>query len=282
MQEREELAMLRTLHTALHTLLFWAWMLAALPIFFVPALVIWLVTLPFDRNGRILHLYTCIWSGQHVWTNPLWRLDVAGLEKVDRNKTYILASNHLSMGDIAVLFALMLPFKFVSKQQNFMIPFIGWNMYFNRYIGLRRGDAKSIREMLKTCRAWLDRGVSVMMFPEGTRSVTGVMLPFKVGAFKLAKDAGVDVVPIVLDGTREALPKDGVLRQWGVLPIRVRVCDPVKSSDYADARALCNEVRARMEDAQRTLWEMRGFVPPATAAATPAADGATTLEGRPG
>ena len=260
--------MLRTLHTTVHTVCFWAWIVVALPLFFGPAFVIWLVTLPFDPNGRVLHLYTCLWCGQHVWTNPLWRLDVAGRENVDRKTAYVYASNHLSAGDIAVLFTLFLPFKFVSKHQNFWVPFIGWNMYLNRYVKLRRGDAASVREMIKTCKEWLGRGVSIMMFPEGTRSVSGVMGQFKLGAFKLAKDANVAIVPIVLDGTREALPKDAVLRQWGSLPIRVRICEPVHPKDYPNPRDLANAVRARMEETQRTLWAMRGFVPPENAPAS--------------
>jgi 1-acyl-sn-glycerol-3-phosphate acyltransferase len=261
--------MLRGLHTAVHTVYFWAWIVLALPIFFGPAFVIWLVTLPFDPNGRALHLYTCFWCGQHLWTNPLWRMDVAGKEHVDRKQAYVYASNHLSAGDIAVIFTLMLPFKFVSKHQNFWVPFIGWNMYLNRYVRLRRGDATSVREMMQTCHTWLKRGVSIMMFPEGTRSRTGVMLPFKQGAFRLAVDAGVPVVPIVIDGSREALPTDAVLRQWGPLPIRVRILEPVHPKDYADARALADAVRARMEEAQRGLWALRGFTPPEGADASP-------------
>ena len=81
--------MLRTLHTILHTVCFWTWIVLALPIFFGPAFVIWLVTLPFDPNGRVLHLYTCFWCAQHMWVNPLWRMDVQGKEKIDRSKAYV-------------------------------------------------------------------------------------------------------------------------------------------------------------------------------------------------
>jgi 1-acyl-sn-glycerol-3-phosphate acyltransferase len=259
--------MLRTLHTVIHTALFWTWIVVTLPLFFGPAFVIWLVTLPFDPNGRILHYYTCFWCGQHVWTNPLWRLDVKGRDVLDTSRPYVYASNHLSAGDIAVLFTLFLPFKFVSKHQNFWVPFIGWNMYLNRYVKLRRGDAASVREVVKSCKTWLGRGVSIMMFPEGTRSITGVMGPFKLGAFKLAQEAGVAVVPIVIDGTREALPKDCVLRQWGSSKIRVRVLAPVESTDYADPRLLADAVRAKMEEAQRDVWALRGFAPPQPAPA---------------
>ena len=164
----------------------------------------------------------------------------------------------------------MLPYKFVSKHQNFYVPLIGWNMYMNRYIRLRRGDGASVREMVAACLMWLKRGVSIMMFPEGTRSRTGVMLPFKLGAFRLAADAGVPVVPIVIDGSREALPVDGVMRQFGRLDVRVRILDPVDPKDYADPQALADAVRAKMEVAQRELWALRGFVPPVATESVPA------------
>ncbi len=257
------------MRTALQTTLFWAYLALCLPVFFVPALVIFLVTFPFDRNGRILHLYTCFWCSQHLWTNPYWRLDVQGREHVDRAKPYVLASNHLSAGDVAVLFALFLPFKFVSKHQNFWVPFLGWNMYLNRYVRLVRGDATSVKAMMSKCREWLDRGVSIMMFPEGTRSRTGHLLPFRAGAFRLAKEAGVAVVPIVIDGTFEAVPTDGVLRQRRAMIIRVRVCEPVESRDYDDAQALSDAVRARMAETQKELWKLRGFAGPAAAEHAP-------------
>ena len=254
------------MRTALHTFFFWAYLIVCLPLFFVPALAIFLITFPFDRNGRVLHLFTCFWCGQHVWMNPFWRLDVQGKENVDRSKAYVYTSNHLSSGDIAVLFTLFLPFKFVSKHQNFWAPFIGWNMYLNRYVRLVRGDSDSVKTMMGTCRAWLTRGVSIMMFPEGTRSRSGQLLPFRAGAFKLAMDAGVPVVPIVLDGTFEALPTNGLLRQNRVLTIRVRICKPVETKDFADTKALSEAVRARMEETQKELWKLRGFTPASSAA----------------
>ena len=252
---------MRTARTALHTFFFWAYLICALPIFFVPALLIFLVTFPFDRNGRVLHLYTCFWCGQHLWLNPFWRLDVKGKENVDRSKAYVYASNHLSAGDIAVLFTLFLPFKFVSKHLNFWAPFLGWNMYLNRYVRLVRGDADSVKTMMSTCRDWLARGVSIMMFPEGTRSRTGDLLPFRAGAFKLAMDAGVPIVPIVLDGTFEALPASGVLRQDRILTIRVRICEPVESKGFNDLQAFSDAVRARMLETQEELWKARGRIP---------------------
>jgi 1-acyl-sn-glycerol-3-phosphate acyltransferase len=247
----------------LHTTLFWSYLALMLPVLFVPALAVFLVTFPFDRNGRILHYFTCLWCGHHVWTNPMWRLDVRGKQNIDRRRAYVYASNHQSAGDIPALFTLLLPFKFVSKHTNFWVPFLGWNMYLNRYVRLVRGDVVSIRQMMIDCRGWLARGVSIMMFPEGTRSPDGRMLPFRLGAFRLAQEAKVPVVPIVIDGTLEALPKDGVLRQTKVLPIRIRIGEPLDSMQFANAEQLGAAVRARMQEMQAVLWKERGFAPAA-------------------
>jgi 1-acyl-sn-glycerol-3-phosphate acyltransferase len=246
--------------TFLHTVLFWSYFALMMPLFFAVSFPLWLVTLPFDPNGRILHLFTCFWGGQYVWANPMWRLHVEGRERIDRSRAYVYCSSHQSSGDIPVLFGLFLPFKFVSKHINFYAPFLGWNMTLNRYIPLRRGDGASIRKMMASCRRWLDRGVSVLMFPEGTRSKTGDLLPFKSGAFTLAKEAGAAIVPIVICGTIEAVPPDAVLRQKGIVHVHVRICDPVESSAFADAAGLQAAVRDVMSSTLAELQARRAGV----------------------
>jgi 1-acyl-sn-glycerol-3-phosphate acyltransferase len=253
--------------TALHTTLFWGYFALSMPFFFSVALVLFVVTLPFDRNGRVLHAFTCFWGGHYVFINPMWRFDIAGKARLPRGRAYVFCSNHQSSGDIPVLFGTMLPFKFVSKHSNFRAPFLGWNMYLNRYVRLVRGDSSSAATMIAECKKWLDRGVSVMMFPEGTRSRTGRMLPFKQGAFVLALQAKVPVVPIVIDGSLEAIPPDWVLRQRGVVRVRVRVGDPIEPGPFeGDPRAFADAVRERMEATQEELWKLRGWAPPAVEA----------------
>jgi 1-acyl-sn-glycerol-3-phosphate acyltransferase len=256
---------LAAVRTLLHTVLFWAYFVLSMPFFFVVALPLWLVTLPFDKNGRVLHAFTCFWGGHYVFVNPMWRLHVEGREHVLGKKAYVLCSSHQSAGDIPVLFGLFLPFKFVSKSSNFKAPFLGWNMILNRYVPLVRGDRQSVKRMMQACRAWLDRGVSVLMFPEGTRSKTGALLPFKPGAFTLAKEANVPVVPIVICGTIEAVPPDAVLRQKGMVHVYVRIGEPVEPRGYPDAASLQASVRDAMN---RTLTELqarrRGVAVPAT------------------
>ncbi len=249
------------MRTAVHTALFWSYFFLSMPFFFVGALLLFVGTFAFDPNGRVLHWYTCLWGGHYVFINPMWRLEVEGKERLERGRAYVFCSNHQSGGDIPVLFATFLPFKFVSKHENFRAPFLGWNMYLNRYVRLVRGDTASAAVMMEECKAWLGRGVSVMMFPEGTRSKTGQMLPFKAGAFTIARQANAPIVPIVIDGSFEAVPPDGILRQKGVVRVRVRIGDPIHPALYADAKALSTATRQAMEKTQAELWKLRGYAP---------------------
>jgi 1-acyl-sn-glycerol-3-phosphate acyltransferase len=131
----------------------------------------------------------------------------------------------------------------VSKIENFRVPVIGWNMSLNRYIKLRRGDRKSVVQMMQRCRETLAEGSSLMFFPEGTRSQDGRLRAFKPGAFELAQTARVPIVPIILTGSGDALPKRGfVLR--GKSEIRLRVLEPIPWSDFRDEPL--DELTARM------------------------------------
>jgi 1-acyl-sn-glycerol-3-phosphate acyltransferase len=235
--------------------LFWSYMAASSPVLWAGALLLRGATAPFDRERKLLHMYTSAWAYHYVKLLPLWKTDFQGVEQIDPSKTYVMVANHQSLGDILVLFGLFRHFKWVSKREIFKVPFIGWNMRMNDYVGVQRGDAASIGRMLAECREHLTHGSSVMLFPEGTRSLDGEMKAFKHGAFTLARELGLPVVPIVIDGTRDALPKQGLLlRQTKPLAIHVRVLAPV-SPDAADSvQALAELVRERMA---RELARMR-------------------------
>lgn len=206
--------------------LFLLWLAITMPFFFAAALVIRVVTGPFDPRLQCLHLFTCFWSTFYCWTMPAWNFIVSGREKIDPDATYVVISNHQSQLDIPAVFHLFFHFKWVSKTEIFKIPFMGWNMRLNGYIPLRRGDRESILEMLDLCRKSLRKQSSVFIFPEGTRSVTGILRPFKPGAFQLAHELGLPILPIAIDGTRKALPKYS-LNFHGRHPMKVQVLDPV-------------------------------------------------------
>jgi 1-acyl-sn-glycerol-3-phosphate acyltransferase len=226
------------------SLLFWVFLVLSSIVLFPIALVIWAVTAPFDRRLRLLHRFTCFWASLYTWLNPAWRVTLVGREKIRADATYVMVANHQSLLDILVLFRVFAHFKWVSKIENFRLPFIGWNMTLNRYIKLKRGDRASVVRMMQECRETLAAGSSIMMFPEGTRSPDGKLRAFKSGAFELAKAANAPILPIVLDGTANALPKRGFVLQ-GRHPIRVTILDEVPPESFAEEPidALTNRMR---------------------------------------
>jgi len=231
----------------LTSILFWSYMAITNPLLWAGAVVLFVVSAPFDRRRRLLHLYTSAWAYHYVKLLPLWSTEFRGVAHIEQGKTYVFVANHQSLGDILLLFGLFRHFKWVSKREIFRVPFIGWNMRMNDYVGLVRGDTASIERMLAECRAHLRRGSSVMLFPEGTRSEDGEMKAFKRGAFVLAKELDLPIVPIVIDGTRDALPKHGLLlRQESMLRMRVSVLEPVAASSRTDAHELGDLVHAQM------------------------------------
>jgi 1-acyl-sn-glycerol-3-phosphate acyltransferase len=224
---------------------FWAFLVVTSIALFPVALVVWAVTLPFDRRRGVLHQFTNVWASLYTWVNPLWPVTVTGREKIRRGETYVMVSNHLSLLDILVLHRLFRHFKWVSKIENFRIPFIGWNMRLNRYIELRRGNRESVVQMMAECERTLRAGSSILMFPEGTRSRDGELQSFKTGAFELALSTHTPILPIVIEGTRNALPKRGFVLQ-GHHPIRVRVLDPIPAESFAhmSAKELAEQTRS--------------------------------------
>lgn len=224
--------------------IFWLFIVASSFALIPFALLIWAVTRLFDRRLAVLHQFTCLWASMYTWLNPVWRVTVEGRDKIKSGVTYVMVANHQSLVDILVLFRLFVHFKWVSKIENFYVPAVGWNMWLNRYIPLRRGDKQSIDSMMDACDKTLRSGNSIMMFPEGTRSVDGKLKAFKHGAFTLAKRAQVPILPIIIEGTARALPKRGFVLQ-GRHAIRVRVLDAVSYQSFKDltVESLTEKVR---------------------------------------
>ena len=240
---------------------FWGFLGVSSLLLFPVALVLWVVTAPFDRRLAILHQFTCFWASLYTWVHPRWRVGVTGREKIRPGVAYVMIANHQSFLDILVLFRLFVHFKWVSKVEMFRLPCIGWNMRLNRYIAIRRGDRESVARMMQACEDALARGSSIMMFPEGTRSEDGRLKAFKPGAFALALRTHVPLLPIVVEGTATALPKSGwVLR--GRHPIRIRVLDEIPYPRFAgqSVEELTAEVRglfaAELGEARRVPPEV--------------------------
>jgi len=221
--------LLRVLFSAV----FWAFLVVSSIVLFPIALVIWATTARFDPKKKLLHCFTCFWGSLYTWFNPAWPVTLEGREHIRSDATYVMVANHQSLLDILVLFRLFRHYKWVSKVENFRVPLIGWNMSLNGYIELKRGDRTSVVQMMGACRVTLAEGNSIMMFPEGTRSLDGRMRAFKTGAFELAKASGRPILPIVLNGTSNALPKRGFVLQ-GRHPIHISILEEIPAEEFAE------------------------------------------------
>ena len=202
------------------------------PVFYIGAVIIWFFTRLLDKHLRALHYYTCFWASCYTWIMPTWFIKIEGREKCTKNIAYMIVSNHQSQLDILVHFRLFLYYKIVSKSEIFRVPFLGWNMNLNRYIKLIRGDKNAVRKMMSASEKTLAAGESVFIYPEGTRSLDGEIKPFKPGAFVLAKNARVPILPIIINGTGNALPK-WKMKTAGIHRIIVRVLDEIPYEKFA-------------------------------------------------
>ena len=237
---------------ALISILVWSLSIVLSVVLFFPALVIFLLTFWWDRNRRLLHLYTCLWGASYAFVNPLLHVKVEDRPKLKIKGSRIFVSNHQSLYDISVIFYLFTHLKWIAKRSLFRIPFVGWNMAMNGYINLDRGDRESQEKMLNKSLRYLDHGSSLMIFPEGTRTADGFVKRFKGGAFKLAFDTDTPIVPLVIDGSYQAVPKHGYFMKHAQ-KIIIRVLDPIYPKDFDSYRSLRDHARRIIEDAHLIL-----------------------------
>jgi len=212
---------------------FWISLFLVSGLLFPVSVLLWVTTVLFDRNRVILHKYTCLWSDIILGINPYWKVVVEGREKIDPEKVYVIVSNHQSGLDIMVLFKLHRHFKWVAKKGLFVVPFIGWNMALNGYIGIERARGKSKLQMMDEAASAIRSGNSVMMFPEGTRSADGKLQTYKTGAFRLALDTRTTVLPVVIKGTHRAVVKGKLLIHRNP-DIKLVVLDPIPYDAICD------------------------------------------------
>jgi 1-acyl-sn-glycerol-3-phosphate acyltransferase len=200
-------------------------------LFFPLTFIIWLLTLPFDRNRAITHWVLNWQSWIFVWLMPIWKVRVEGREKAVKGTPYVIISNHQSILDIILVNCLRYRFKWISKIENLKVPVLGWYLRMADYIIINRGNKESKEEMIEKSYQCLKHGTSIMMFPEGTRSVDREIGFFKRGAFQLAIQANKPILPILIDGSGGVLPKHGLIFSTGN-KIRIKVFDPVPPESF--------------------------------------------------
>lgn len=176
------------------------------------------------------------------------KVNVSGLERIDPSKIYVFAANHQSYCDIWCLFAcLPVRFKFIAKESLFKVPFLGWHLRLAGHIALdRKNTRKSIKVLINEAAEKVKAGSSVLIFPEGTRSINGEIGRFKRGPMLLAVAAGAPIVPIAISGSRRRLPKGSIVTNPGV--IDVVICKPIDTQTYStkDLNGLADRVREQI------------------------------------
>jgi len=221
----------RNLMDILKSLIVWFIGICFAAITFPITFIIWLVVLPFDRERVVIHWVLMYESLILSYLIPIWSININGREKAIKGTTYIILSNHQSLLDILLLNCLRYRYKWISKIELTKVPVIGWYLKMADYIVINRGNEESKAEMLAKSYICLKKGISIMIFPEGTRSPDNEIGFFKRGAFQLAIQTNVPLLPVLVDGTGGILPKHGLVFGSGH-EIRLRVLDPVYPDSF--------------------------------------------------
>lgn len=221
----------------------WIFAIITIIIIFPVYLIIWVLTVSFDKKLITVHYVTCLWGSLYTWINPWWKISIENREKLKDSNTYIIISNHQSMLDILALFRLLSHFRWISKTEIFKIPVLGWIMTLNKYIKVKRGDKKSVIKMIETSKKVISSGISVLIFPEGTRSKNGNLQQFKDGAFILAADTRTNILPIIINAVSGTLTKKGIF-MMKKLSIKVRLLNEVPYSSFENSGI--TEIRNRI------------------------------------
>lgn len=190
-----------------------------------------------------------IWWARHAWSPALLafggvKLEVIGQENVDPHRATIYAANHQSAVDIPALFmAIPSNVRYVAKRQLGLVPFFGWYLHLARYPLIDRSNrARAIASLEKAGQQIRD-GISIIVYPEGTRSADGTVLPFKKGPFALALKARVPICPVTIIGSDYVMPKNSWNARSGT--VKVVIGKPIDISSYADSERerLAHDVR---------------------------------------
>jgi 1-acyl-sn-glycerol-3-phosphate acyltransferase len=172
------------------------------------------------------------------------RVEVEGLENIAPDRSYVVMSNHQSAFDIVAISAtLPLSWRFVAKRELTRIPFFGWGLVAAGHIVIDRRDHESSVRTLRQAAERVRSGTSVIVFPEGTRSPTGDLGPFKSGGFHLALEAGVPVLPATVSGSRRITPPKSLRVSPGRILVRYGKPVPTETLGKDDRERLKAEVR---------------------------------------
>jgi 1-acyl-sn-glycerol-3-phosphate acyltransferase len=209
----------------------WAWMILLISTILLGTIAIFISL--FDRSGNVPHLVARLWGKIQLATTGT-TVRIQGLAHIDPRKSYILVANHQSNFDIfAFLGYLPIQFRWIAKAELFRAPFMGWAMSRIGYIALdRESPKKAYRSMLQAAEK-IKNGVSVIIFPEGTRSPNGSLQPFKKGVFLIALKSQAPILPITICGTGKIMQKG----DWRIYPgkVQIMIDPPIETAGLSTA-----------------------------------------------
>lgn len=238
--------MLRVVHSVSFWFLLW---------FYTGILFIKMVAIYFSHRGssaldrsNAVHRLASEWGEGLLKITPGWTYELVGIEELEKIKDQplVLVANHASAVDIWALFTTQLSFRWLSKDTVFKLPMIGTAMKWAGYVPIRRGDKSSHQQAMRQSAKWLEQGVSMMFFPEGSRSKDGKLKSFKPGAFRLAMSSQVPILPVVLHGTSRMLSKNSLLLNPASVRIQIlEACYPLAGESAED---FMERVRAKIKE----------------------------------
>jgi len=224
-------------------------------------LLVWVCTFWWDRRRVAAHMMGTFWAWHYQSLIPFWNLRLEGRKRIPWNRPVVLVANHRSLIDILALYKLRRPFKWTSKDENFRLPFIGMVLSLTNSVRIKRESLRSGAQFLSQAENEIRKGSSILLFPEGTRSKTSDMRPFKEGAFLLAKKMGCGIIPIVHIGSEKTFDRGSWVLK-GKTTIRIRVLDEIPSEkvETLEVKTLMKVVRQQMEEGIAQL-ESENLIP---------------------
>lgn len=223
-------------------------------LFFIPLLLLntlffaaIAVVLSVFINPKTGHIAGVIWARVNARLTPMF-IDVKGLENIDKNTSYVIVPNHQSYYDILLMYGwLGIDFKWVMKKELRKVPALGIACEKIGHIFLDRSNNKASVEALNEAKTKLINGASIVIFPEGTRSKTGKVGSLKKGAFKIAFDLQLPILPVTINGTGAILPPDSINIFPGKATMTIH--SPIDINNYTEANinSLVKDVKAVIE-----------------------------------
>jgi 1-acyl-sn-glycerol-3-phosphate acyltransferase len=233
---------------AIATAAFYGFAALVLSLTFPLTLAVWLVTWPFDRHRMATSRSLRALGELLVSAFPFWRVTVEGALPPPP-ATFVVVPNHRSLVDALAVARLPREMKWIGKEEVFRVPWLGWAFHLAGHVPVDRSDRVSGSAALGRLRRYLDAGIPVGLFAEGSRSRDGSLRQFRAGPFKLAIDAGVPVIPVAIRGAGEAMPADRAVIRPSEVRVQILAPIPTTGLSAADVDGLREEARSRIAEA---------------------------------